>query len=247
MAMPSIDLNADLGEGGLQDELLIASASSVNIACGGHAGDDESIRVAIGFAMRAGVAIGAHPGYEDREHFGRRFIMLPAHEVADMVSRQVERMAALLEKAGAVLHHVKPHGALYLQADQDAVLAEAVAMAVGRIAPGCGFYVPPAGCLAEAGKQAGLAVRAEGFVDRRYGEDGRLLPRSEAGAVIDDSENAIAQALEIACQKRVKTLTNVWFHLPAKTLCVHGDGPLAADMLRNVRFALENTGFTIAA
>ena len=127
--MPRIDLNADLGEGGSQDAALIAIVSSANIACGGHAGDESTMRAAIDAALAAGVAIGAHPGYEDPENFGRKAQALEISAVADLVSRQVERLAVLAALAGAEIHHVKPHGALYLQANRDPELAAAVAAA----------------------------------------------------------------------------------------------------------------------
>ena len=245
--MPTIDLNADLGEGGSQDAELISLASSVNIACGGHVGDHNTMRAAIASAVAAGVAIGAHPGYEDREHFGRLALVLPATAVTDLVMRQVERLATLAARAGAEIHHVKPHGALYLQADRDPVLAAAVSEGVKSILPGCGFYVPPAGALAAAGEAAGLSVRAEGFLDRGYQENGRLVPRSEPGAVIENTEAAIAQALQIACKQRVKTVAGTWFPLPAQTLCIHGDSPQAVALLRAARAALESAGFAIRA
>ena len=182
--MRTIDLNADLGEGGSQDAALIALASSANIACGGHAGNDDTMRAAIDGCISAGVAIGAHPGYEDRENFGRRPMDLEPAAVAELVSRQIGRFAKLAARAGAEIHHVKPHGALYHQADHDPALAAAVAESVMCLLPGCGFYVPPAGALAVAGEAAGLDVWAEGFVDRRYQENGALVPRGEPGAVI---------------------------------------------------------------
>ena len=240
--MPTIDLNADLGEGGANDAALIALASSANIACGGHAGDEETMRAAIAACLAAGVAIGAHPGYEDREHFGRREMPMEPAAVAEMVVRQVSRLAAL---AGGAIHHVKPHGALYNQADRDRSLAEAVAEGVVRSAPGCEFYVPPGGALAAAGEAAGLIVRPEGFADRRYRENGTLVPRGEPGAVIEDADEAVAQALQIACAARVETVAGAWFPLPARTLCVHGDSPQSVALLRAVRATLEAAGFTI--
>ena len=245
--MRHIDLNADLGEGGSQDAALIALASSANIACGGHAGDETTMLHAIEAALAAGVAIGAHPGYEDPEHFGRRPLDLGPAAVADLVSRQIERLAALAARAGAEIHHVKPHGALYTQADGRPDLAAAVCAGVKKILPACGFYAPPGGALAAAGKAAGLSVRAEGFADRRYQENGILVPRGEPGAVIEDLESAVAQAIEIACKQQVRTVADTLFHLPAGTLCVHGDGIHALSLLRAVRLALESAGFTISA
>jgi len=240
--MRRIDLNADLGEGGSQDAALIALASSANIACGGHAGDESTMRAAIDACHAAGVAIGAHPGYEDRAHFGRRPLQLAPAAVTAMVARQVGRLAQMTP-----LQHVKPHGALYTQADRDPTLAAAVAEGVAGVAPACLFYVPPGGELAAAGAGAGLHVRAEGFADRRYAVNGSLVPRGEAGAVIADAGTAVAQALQIACEGRVRTVAGNWCALPAETLCVHGDGAHVLEILRAVRQALMDAGFEIRA
>jgi UPF0271 protein len=247
MTMRTIDLNADLGEGGSHDAELIALASSANIACGGHAGNETIMRGAIQAAIVAGVAIGAHPGYEDRLHFGRRALQIEPSDVTDLVSRQIESLAGWTALAGAQIHHVKPHGALYLQADGSPLLAAAVAEGVRRVLPGCGFYVPPSGALADAGRAAGLAVQGEGFVDRRYRSDGALVPRGEPGAVIDDIDEAVAQALEIACNHQVRTVAGTLRALTGSTLCVHGDGTDAVALLRAVRNALEAAGFSIRA
>lgn len=243
IVMRTIDLNADLGEGGSHDAELMALASSVNIACGGHAGDEETMEDAVEQALAAGVSIGAHPGYEDRQHSGRRPMDLEPAAVADLVSRQVGRLAEI----AAGIHHVKPHGALYHQADRDPALAAAVVEGVKRIVPDCVLYVPPGGALAAAGEAAGLAVWTEGFVDRRYQENGALVPRGEPGAVIEDVDEAVGQALRIACEQRVKTVAGTWIPLPARTLCVHGDSPRAVVLLDAVRRALESAGFTIRA
>lgn len=240
--MRSIDLNVDLGEGGSHDEELIVLASSANIACGGHAGDESTMQAAVSACRKHGVAIGAHPGYEDREHFGRVAMSLSASEVSDLVSRQVERLAAIAE-----IHHVKPHGALYNQVDRDPGLAEAVVRGIQRVLPDCILYAPPAGELANAAKAAGFTVHAEGFADRRYLENGALVPRNESGAVIDDVPHAVRQALEIALRQRVKTLGGNWIPLPARTICVHGDGVEAVRLLGEIRRTLEAGGFTIRA
>ncbi|MCU0750235.1 MAG: LamB/YcsF family protein [Akkermansiaceae bacterium] len=243
--MRSIDLNVDLGEGGNEDAALIALASSANIACGGHAGDESTMHAAIQAALAAGVSIGAHPGYEDRENFGRRALDLPLDEVTALVARQIARLMDIAASLGAEVHHVKPHGALYLQANRDAKLADAVVESVRKLLPGTAFYVPPGGELAKAGQRAGLHVVPEGFVDRPYAETGDLLPRSEPGAVIDDLPTAIAQAKNIALHQRVISISGNPIPLPAATLCVHGDGFHAAETLRAVRTALEAAGVTI--
>jgi len=243
--MKSIDLNVDLGEGGSEDAALIALASSANIACGGHAGDETTMKLAIQTALDAGVAVGAHPGYEDRENFGRRALDLPHAEVTEMVVRQLRRLMEIAASLGAEIHHVKPHGALYLQAHWDAPLARAVVAGVTKCLPGRAFYVPLGGELAKAGHQGGLRVIPEGFVDRRYGENGDLVPRSQPGAVIEDRGTAITQATDIALHQRVLSVAGNFIPLPAATLCVHGDGSHAAATLRAVRAALEAAGVVI--
>lgn len=232
--MRTIDLNADLGEGGTEDEALLGLVSSANIACGGHAGDEESMRRAIEQAMILGVAIGAHPGYEDREHFGRRALTLHLDEVTDFVARQVGEIARIAAEMGAKLHHVKAHGSLYNQADREFELAMAVVKGITAISPGIILYAPPAGALAAAGRAAGLTICAEGFADRRYLENGALMPRAEPGAVISNVDEAVAQALEIVVNGTVETL------------CVHGDGPTAVAILRTLRKRLEERGHLIA-
>lgn len=225
-----IDLNADLGEGGGEDADLMELITSANIACGGHAGDEETMRRTIALAKAAGVAAGAHPGYEDREHFGRLAMAFPLERVTDLVARQVERFAVLAAEAGVALHHVKPHGALYNQADRDADFAAAVVAGITRVTQDALLYALPGSRLAEAGRAAGLPVCLEGFADRRYLASGSLMPRNEPGAFISDVDEAVAQGLEQARSGRVGTL------------CVHGDGPTAVKILRQLRAGLEQEG-----
>lgn len=232
-AMRCIDLNADLGEGGTADAELLALVTSANIACGGHAGNEQTMLRSIELALAAEVAIGAHPGYEDPEHFGRRAMTLPLAEVTELVQRQVEKLHALTTAAGARLHHVKPHGALYNQAVRDPLLAAAVVEGITRVSPGCILYALPGSALADAGRSAGLTVHAEGFADRRYRDDGSLMPRGEPGAVIKEVDGAVAQALEIVASGNIDTL------------CIHGDGATAVAMLRAVRAAFDEAGLAI--
>jgi 5-oxoprolinase (ATP-hydrolysing) subunit A len=231
--MRFIDLNADLGEGGPEDEALLGLVSSANIACGGHAGDEETMRRSIRRAKAAGVAIGAHPGYEDPEHFGRRAMTLPLEKITDLVRRQVEKLATLCAEEGATLHHVKPHGALYNQAGRDAALADAVVDGIRSVSPELVLYAQPGSALAMAGEKAGLVVLAEGFADRRYRDDGSLMPRGEPGAVIKEVSDAVAQAMEIISSGRMETL------------CVHGDGTTAAAILTALRGRLGEAGLTV--
>jgi 5-oxoprolinase (ATP-hydrolysing) subunit A len=241
--MRTIDLNADLGEGGQHDEALMALTSSVNIACGGHAGDRKSIRQSVELATQAQVAIGAHPGYEDPGNFGRKPMLLCATEIRDLILRQLERFMRFHPQP----HHVKPHGALYNQANQDPVLAEALVAAVAELLPHTILYCPPQGALAFAANRIHLPTCPEGFIDRRYQEDGNLCPRSENHALIEHIDDALSQALEIALQHTVQTLNGTTIPIKARTLCVHGDSPDPVHILKHVRSSLEAAGIMITA
>jgi 5-oxoprolinase (ATP-hydrolysing) subunit A len=232
--MQSIDINVDLGEGGTEDEALLAFASSANIACGGHAGDESTMQKTIALAKAAGVAVGAHPGYEDRAYFGRRAMVLSPEKVTALVHRQIATLHLFAQEAGVELHHVKPHGALYNQASRDPILAAAVVRGILGISPKLILYTLPQSALAEAGIAAGLTVHAEGFADRRYREDGTLMPRGEPGALIKEVDLAVAQALEMVHQGIMQTL------------CVHGDGASALEILKELRKKLDELGVQVA-
>jgi UPF0271 protein len=229
--MKTIDLNADLGEGGEHDAELMALISSCNIACGGHAGDEESMRVAVSLAQANGVAIGAHPGYVDREFFGRRFLDLPLDVVIAQIRDQIE---ALLEIAGS-LHHIKLHGALYHQANQDPEIAKAFSSLALELLTKPLIYALPTGRLIDTAKAMGLPVVAEGFIDRRYLESGELCPRSEADSVITDVDEAVEQALKLANEGHVIAINGRVIPMKVQTLCVHGDGKSALEILRRLR------------
>jgi 5-oxoprolinase (ATP-hydrolysing) subunit A len=230
-----IDLNADLGEGGEWDEALFAAGiSSANVACGAHAGDGATMAAACALAARHGVALGAHPGHADREGFGRRELVLGHEEARDLLAGQFGALAEAASGAGAVVWHVKPHGALYHQANREAWLAELLVAEARRRWDGVRIFGPPSGCLREAAERVGAAFVPEGFVDRAYRFDGSLVPRGEPGAVLHEEGAAVAQALGLAQSGRVHTL------------CVHGDGPEAARLLGAARAALVAAGFRIA-
>ncbi|MDP4626404.1 MAG: 5-oxoprolinase subunit PxpA [Akkermansiaceae bacterium] len=241
--MQTIDLNADLGEGGDQDTSIIELVSSVNIACGGHAGDKETIRRTVDLALKAQVAIGAHPGYEDPENFGRNPMQLSSEEIRSLILRQLERMLLIHPN----LHHVKPHGALYNQANQDESIAAALVAAIAELQPKTILYCPPQGELANAAAVIKLTTCAEGFIDRRYQDDGNLCPRSEPGAVIEYANKAALQALKIANQEVVNTINGTTIPLKVRTLCVHGDSANSLITLKLTRSALEDAGIRISA
>lgn len=242
-----IDFNADIGEGCGDDGAIVPLLSSASIACGGHAGDAESMAAAVALCLAHGVAIGAHPAWEDRAGFGRQALSLPVAEVRALVRRQVGMLDAVAARAGARLAHVKPHGALYNQAAQDDVLAEAIATQVAAIDPGLKLYALAGSALAHAGRAAGLVVVEEVFAERAYRGDGRLVPRGEPGAVIDTLEAAVAQTLQMLREGRVTSRDGGVVPIRAQTLCLHGDRPDAAGFARGLRRAIEAAGFAIRA
>ena len=232
--MKTIDLNADLGEGP-GEEALYPLVTSANVACGGHAGDERSMREAIGLCLAHGVAVGAHPSYPDRSGFGRRSLVLPHEALADVVAVQVDALCALAAALGARVRHVKPHGALYNDAARRPTVAAAVAEGVRRVSREL-ILVGLAGAPAlDLWREQGWSVAAEGFADRGYEEDGSLVPRDRPGAVLVEAGPAAAQALRLA---RAGT---------CDTLCVHSDTPGAARLLGAVRAGLLQDGWTLAA
>lgn len=254
--MPSIDLNADVGEGYGQDAELMPLLSSANIACGWHAGDADTMRRTVRLALAHGVAIGAHPSFPDQEHFGRREMHLPAATLYAAMLEQIGALAEIVRTEGARLAHVKPHGALYNQAARDRTLAETLAAAVREWDPTLRLVGLAGGELLAAGRRAGLAVTAEAFADRRYQADGSLIPRSQPGALIENEAEALAQALALAQHGQAIAQNGSLLHvfpaapsatLRASSLCLHGDSPHALAFARRIRQALERAGLVIQA
>jgi UPF0271 protein len=231
--MKLIDLNADLGEGP-GEEILYPLVSSANIACGGHTGDEGSMREAVRRAIAHGVAVGAHPGYPDRERFGRESMRISASELAASIAAQIRSLARVAEELGAAVTHVKPHGALYHDAARDPAVAQAVADGVRAVSTDLVLFGFPGSISLALWSDLRLSIAAEGFADRAYGDDGRLVPRSQAGALIDDPERAAEQAAALARHG-------------IATVCVHSDTPGAATILRAVRERLERDGWRIAS
>jgi 5-oxoprolinase (ATP-hydrolysing) subunit A len=228
----TIDLNIDIGEGGTCDEALLALATSANIACGGHAGGGRVLHEALARARNAGVAIGAHPGYQDRANFGR----VETREDAGVIGMEVRRqLMDFCDAFGAPPHHVKPHGALYHRMDRDSEVARIFCRVIRDVAPGAWVYAFAGGGFSKAAAALGLRVCGEGFIDRGYGADGCLIPRGQAGAALESPEEAAAQAVRLAGEGK------------ARTLCVHGDEPRAVEVLTNARAALVAAGWCIGA
>ncbi|KJW97016.1 LamB/YcsF family protein [Enterobacter roggenkampii] len=245
--MVKIDLNADLGEGGSADAALMTLVSSVNIACGFHAGDAQTMLESVRHAIKNGVAIGAHPSFPDRENFGRTAMALPPETVYAQVLYQIGALEAMVRAGKGVLRHVKPHGMLYNQAAKDPALAEAIARAVRDCNPQL-ILVGLAGSeLIRAGERLGLTTRQEVFADRGYQPDGSLVPRSQAGALITDEGQALAQTLEMVRAGRVTAVDGTSAHVQADTVCLHGDGEHALQFARRLRAAFSEEGILVSA
>ncbi|WP_421270419.1 5-oxoprolinase subunit PxpA [Aeromonas taiwanensis] len=240
-----IDLNADLGEGCDSDALLLDLVSSANIACGWHAGDASLMAETVRLALAKGVAIGAHPSFPDREHFGRApMVRAPAKVYADVIY-QVGALAALAKAAGGRLAHVKPHGALYNQAARDGALADAIASAVASLDPSLKLMGLAGSELIAAARRHGLTPIAEVFADRAYLADGSLAPRCQPGAVIDDEAKALSQTLSLVTRGEVETLDGQRLALVPQSICLHGDGAHAVAFARRLREALIANGISI--
>jgi UPF0271 protein len=236
--MPTIDLNADLGEGfaGVsppEDAVLLTLVTSANVACGYHAGDAVQMRRTVVEANKQSVAIGAHPGYPDPTGFGRRDLAASPKEVTAYCIAQIGALDAMCRAAGARLRYVKAHGALYNRAVKDAATADAIAEAIRLVDMSLVMLGLPGTELIAAAERVGLRAAREGFADRGYRRDGTLVPRTEPGALITDPEKAADQAERIAPT--------------VDSICVHSDTPGAVSLVRAVRERLAARGYTIAA
>ena len=238
----TIDLNCDLGEGARHDAELMPLITSANIACGAHAGDLATMRNSVALAQAHGVALGAHPGFADREHFGRRELSLSPAEIRALVIGQISALAAL-----GPLRHVKPHGALYTLAARDAAVAGAVAEAVWAVDPALALFALAGSELVRAGHGRGLRVVSEVFADRTYQRDGSLTPRSRTDALIHDEDAAVAQVLRMVGEGCVRATDGSDVSIVADTICLHGDGPQAVAFARRLNAELNRAGIALAA
>ncbi|HEY2909201.1 MAG TPA: 5-oxoprolinase subunit PxpA [Gemmataceae bacterium] len=226
-----IDINADLGEGAGFDAELMPLITSANVCCGLHAGGPSEIRTTLELAKQHGVAVGAHPGYADRGNFGRRELSLSRQELVDLCTYQIAGLDALVRAAGLELRYIKAHGALYNQACRDAATAEAFVAAVeARKLPVLGL---PGSNLEAAARDRALPFVAEGFADRRYREDGSLVPRTEPDAFVSDPEEAARQVERLIQERGIRTV------------CVHGDNPAAVAFAKAIRTTLLQRGFRL--
>lgn len=250
--MHHIDINCDMGEafGNYampNDVLLFNFISSANIACGFHAGDAAVMQDTVALAIKHNVAIGAHPGLQDLQGFGRREMHITPQEAYQITLYQIGALAAFVKAAGAQLHHVKPHGALYNMAARDLKLAQAIAEAVYDFDPSLILYGLAGSQLIHAATNKGLQSASEVFADRTYQDDGSLTPRTQANAMISNEADALAQVLGMVKQQQVTSVHGNIVSLQADTLCIHGDGPHAGTFAKTIYEALISEGITLKA
>lgn len=250
--MPAIDLNSDLGEGWAgvavaDDDAMLQLVTSANLACGGHAGDADARRNAVRAAVDAGVVIGAHPSYDDREGFGRRAMDVPG----PVLERQIrEQLEALLDTCdgvpGAVVRYLKPHGALYSRILTDADQADAVArVAAAFELPVLALAGVPGSAIQRACDRRFVDIVGEAFADRAYAPDGTLVARGVSGAVLDDADAVRARVVRLATEHLIDTIDGGTLHLDAQSVCVHGDTRGAVALAQGVRAGLDDAGIDV--
>jgi UPF0271 protein len=247
-----IDLNADLGESpapvSADEAALLTSVTSINVACGFHAGTPSGMREIVRLAKSATVAVGAHPSLSDRDGFGRRVLSLRPAELEDIVLYQVSALAGIARAEGVALRHVKPHGALYHMASSDDAVAEALVGAVRHSGERLRIIGFPGSRLIEAATRAGVPVLAEAFADRAYAPDGTLVPRDRAGAVIHHEGRVVARVLRMLREHRILAIDErTDLDIVPDTICIHGDTPGAGNLARILRAALAREGIDVVA
>jgi len=245
--MLSIDINCDLGEGMPNDASIMPFISSANIACGFHAGDETTIRNTIRLAVKNHLAVGAHPGFADKENFGRVEILLPTHEYYALVMEQLVLFKEIAEQEGVVVHHVKPHGALYNLAVKNEMVATEIAKAVHDFDPSLIYYALSNSAMLRIAEDMGLKTASEVFADRTYQDDGTLTPRTQRNAMLTDSEMAAKQVLMMAKDKKVTTLNGKSFPVKADTISIHGDLPQAYSFAKAICKSLKENKIDVKA
>lgn len=235
-----VDINCDMGEGMPNDAALMPYIHSANIACGRHAGSPELMEHTMRLCHAFRVNIGAHPGFDDKEHFGRKEIRLERNELYELFYHQVKEAFELALKLGLKLHHVKPHGALYNMAAENSEMARTLADATFQVDSELVFYGLSGSCMITEATAVGLRTANEVFADRNYSANGKLLPRSYPNAVIHQPETALIHARNMIFRKEIHTSEGAIISVEADTLCIHGDHPAALDIARTLYSSLLN-------
>lgn len=243
--MKTIDINCDVGEGIDNEKLLMPYISSCNIACGGHAGDIETMDRVIKIAQQYQVKIGAHPSFPDKENFGRKVMDISLEALEVSLIKQVQLIQERLNMLGGTLHHIKAHGALYNVSVFDENLAKSIVAIVKQTAPNVILYVPYNSVIAEVAKQEGLNIKYEVFADRNYRDDLRLVSRSQDDALITNVEEVINHLSKMIIDQNVKTISNTIIPIKAETCCVHGDNEAAIDIVKHIYQSMLKKGITV--
>ena len=228
-----------MGEGIDNDETIMPFITSANIACGYHAGDEQTMRTTILLAKKYGVNAGAHPSFPDKENFGRTEMQFLPQDIYHLVMQQLKLFQTIADECGVKFHHVKPHGALYNMAAREQVLADALVLAVKDFSGHLVVYGLSNSFLISEAKRIGLPTKSEVFADRTYQDDGSLTPRSQQNALIEDAEQASQQVLQMVTNKTVTTVSGKEIPIVAETICIHGDGKSAVQFAKRLRHDLD--------
>jgi UPF0271 protein len=245
--MISIDLNCDMGEGMLNDAALMPYITSANIACGFHAGDIDIMKRTVELALKHNVAIGAHPGFNDKVNFGRKEQHLSAKEYYQLIIGQLNILQEITKEFNTKLHHVKPHGALYNMAAKDKTLAAIISKAVKDFDESLIVYGLSGSPSITEAQGLQLETASEVFADRTYQDDGGLTPRAFKNAMIESEEASIKQVLMMVQEQRVVSINNTAVPIVAETICIHGDGVHAVDFAKRIHQTLKEKNIVIKA
>lgn len=240
MKVLQLEINCDLGEGLSNDALLMPFLGSCNIACGGHAGDNETMETTIALAKKHQVKVGAHPSFPDKENFGRKIIDIPEAELKQSLIDQIRLFQSIASKHSLPIHHIKPHGALYNLAAKDPKTALLIADIMVKHFPETILYCPPFSVMEKSAKAKGIKVAREVFADRNYNPDYSLVSRSHPNASIQDAVEAAAHVHEMVFRHRIKTMDGQFLPIEADTICIHGDNPHALAILNSIHKILHH-------
>lgn len=240
-----IDINADVGEGVGNESELLPIISSCNIACGGHAGDEHSMREAVQLAIKYNTKIGAHPSFPDTENFGRAIVEMSCTSLYQSIKQQIEKLKRIVREEQGLLHHVKPHGALYNLAAKDEATAEVIVEVMKRFHQPLKLYVPYGSVIAKIAQKEDVEITYEAFADRNYNEDLSLVSRKQSDALITNSDAMYAHIYNMIVHQKVKTINGVEVEIKAQTFCVHGDTPNSAKLVSELIQKLNASGIRI--
>lgn len=243
--MKTIDINCDLGEGLSNDALVMPYISSANIACGYHAGDDSIMKRTIELAIANKVSIGAHPGFLDKNNFGRTEMNLPLLQIYDLVTEQINSLEVFAKSMGAKVRHVKPHGALYNMSAKNPAIASTISEAVFTIDPRLVLFGLSGSYSISEAKAKGLITAAEVFADRTYRDDGSLTPRTASNAMIESVKDSLQQVFQLINTQTVTTITGKQLLMEAETICIHGDGDQPVTFAKNIFEGLQKQSYQI--